>query len=54
MEPIMELRMCIDEVQRRGNPLFLNGEDLSKAFDSPGCAIKDLALRRLGVPKSVV
>ena len=54
MEPIMKLRMCIDEAQRRGDPLFLNGEDLSKAFDSPERAIKDIALRRLGVPESVL
>ena len=54
MEPIMKLRMCIDEAQRRGKPLYLNGEDLSKAFDSPERAIKEIALRRLGVPKSVV
>ena len=39
---------------RRGKPLFLNGGDLSKAFDSPGRAIKDTALRRLGVLESVV
>ena len=54
METTMKLRMCIDETRRRGKPLFLNGEDLSKAFDSPGGAIKDIALRRLVVPKSVV
>ena len=47
-------KKCIDEAQRRGEPLFLNGEDLSKAFDSPERAIKDLALRRLGVPEPVV
>ena len=50
----MKLRMCIDEAQRRGKPIFLNGEDLSKAFDSPERVIKDIALRCLGVPKSVV
>ena len=54
MEPIMKLRMCIDEAQRRGKSIFLNGEDLSNAFHSPERAIKDLALRRLGAPKSVV
>ena len=54
MAPIMKLRMCIDEAQHRVEPLFLNGEDLSKAFDSPERAIKDIALWRLGVPKSVV
>ena len=54
MEPIMNLRMCIGEAQRRGKLLFLDGEDLSKAFDSPERAIKDIALRRLGVPESVV
>ena len=54
VEPIMKLRMCIDHALRRGKPLFLNGEDLSKAFDSPERAIKDIALRRLGVPESVV
>ena len=51
IEPIMKLRMCMDEAKRRGKPFFLNGEDLSKAFDSPGRTIKDIALRRLGVPK---
>ena len=54
MEPIMKLRICIDEAQRRGETLFLNGEDLNRAFDSPERAIKDIALRRLSVPKSVV
>ena len=46
--------MCIDQALRQGGGLFPNGEDLSKAFDSPGRAIKDIALRRLGVPKSIV
>ena len=50
----MKLKMCIDETQRRGKPLVLNGEDFSKAFDSPERAIKDLALPRLGVLESVV
>ena len=50
----MKLRMCIDQALGRDKPLFLNGEDLSKAFDSPERAIKDIALRRLGVPESVV
>ena len=50
----MKLRMCIDQALRKGKPLFLNGEDLSKAFVSPERAIKDIALRRLGVPESVV
>ena len=54
MDHIMKLRMCIDETQHRRKPLFLNGEDLSKASDSPERAIKDIALRRLGVPNSVV
>ena len=54
VEPTMELRMCIDQALRQGGGLFPNGEDLSKAFDSPGRAIKDIALRRLGVPKSIV
>ncbi len=54
VEPIMKLRMCIDQALRKEKPLFLNGEDLSKAFDSPERAIKDIALRRLGVPESVV
>ncbi len=45
MEPIMKLRMCIDQALRKGKPLFLNGEDLSKTFDSPERAIKDIALR---------
>ena len=54
MEPIMKLRMCIDEAQRRAKPLFLNGENLSKIFDSPERAVKDRALRRLDVPEAVV
>ena len=54
VETIMKLRMCIDPALRRGKPLFLNGEDLSKASNSPERAIKDIALRRLGAPESVV
>lgn len=50
----MKLSICIDQALRRGNPLFLNWEDLSKAFDSPERVIKDMALRSLGVPESVV
>ena len=54
MEPIMKLRMCIDEALRKGTPLFLNGDDMRKAFGSPERAIKEIALNRLGVPESVV
>ena len=54
VEPIIKRRMCINQALRKGNSLFLNGEDLSKAFDSPVRAIKDIALRRLGVLESVV
>ena len=54
MEPVMKLRMCIDEALRKGRSLFLNGEDLGKAFDSPEGAIKEIAPKRLGVPESVV
>ena len=47
MELIMKLRMCMDEAQYRGKPLLLNGEDLSKVFDSPERVIKYIALRCL-------
>ena len=54
VEPIMNLRMCIDHTLRKGKPLCLNREDPDKAFDSPERAIKDIALRRPGVPESMV
>ena len=54
VESIMKLGMCIYQALRRDNPLFLNGEDQSIAFDSPERAIRDTALYRLGVPESVV
>ena len=54
VEPIMKPRVCIDRTLRKGTSLFLNGEAISKAFDSPGRAIKYITLRRLGVPESVV
>ena len=58
VEPITKLRICSDQALRRGKSLFLNGDDLSKASDSPERAIKDIAVmiahRRLGVPRSVV
>ena len=54
MIPIMKLRMCIGETLREGRPLFLNGEDLSKAFDSPERPTKEILPKRLGVPESVV
>ena len=50
----MKLRMCIDEALRKGKSLFLNGEDLCKAFNSPERAMKEIALKRIGVPESVV
>ena len=50
----MKLRMCIEHPLRRGKPLFLNGEDLSKAFDSHERAVEDIRLRGLGVPESAV
>ena len=46
--------MCIGQALRKGKSLLLNGEDLSKAFDSPKRAMKDIALRRPGAPESVV
>ena len=46
--------MCIGEALRKGKPLFLNGEDLSRAYESPERAIKETALNNLGVPDSVV
>ena len=45
MEPIIKLRACIDQALRIGKQMFLNGEDLSKAFDSPERAIKVIAIR---------
>ena len=54
MEPIMKLRMCIDQPPRRDKSLFLNGEDMSRAFDLSERAIKDITTRILGVPESVV
>ena len=52
VEPIMKLSMYIDQSLRRGKPLFLNGGGLSRAFDSPMQVIKDIVLRRHGVPES--
>ena len=54
MESIMKLRMRIDEALRKGKPLFLYEENLNKAFDSPERAIKEIALKRIGIPESVV
>ena len=46
--------MYIEQAPRRDKPLFVTEKDLSKAFASPERAIKHIALRRLGVPDSVV
>ena len=51
-EPIMKLRMCIRHALRKGESLFLNWEDLSKASGPPERSINDIAIKRLGVPAS--
>jgi hypothetical protein len=34
-EPILKLRTCLDNAHKYKRPLYPNGEDLSKAFDTP-------------------
>ena len=53
VDPIMKLRMSIDQVGRRGKHPFINGGGLCKAFDLPERATNDIALR-IRVPGSVV
>ena len=53
-EPILKLRTCLDNAHKYKRPLYLNGEDLSKAFDTPERAVKELALMRLGVPQAAI
>ena len=54
MEPIMKLRMCIDEDPRKRESPISKWGDLSKVFDSLERAIKEIALKRLGASESVV